>query len=174
MKSRSALSEPRDEAKTSAASHVRLSIMMSPEHANPHGNVHGGIIMRLIDEAGALAAMRHARAQVVTVVVDTITFIEPIYVGNVVTLDAEVTYTGRTSMETRVEVMAEDPITGARTFTNTAYLVYVALDPRRQPTPVPPLMITSPEEQAEWDAAAERQAYRKQQRVKEAARKGNA
>lgn len=171
MYSRSALSEAPDDAKTPAASHVRLSIMMNPEHANPHGNVHGGIIMRLIDEAGALAAMRHARAQVVTVVVDTITFIQPIYVGNVVTLDAEVTYTGRTSMETRVEVMAENPINGVRTFTNTAYLVYVALDPERRPTAVPPLVITSPEEKAEWEAAAERQAYRKQQRAREAARK---
>lgn len=157
-----------EDAKTPAQSHVRLSIMMNPEHANPHGNVHGGVIMRLVDEAGALSAMRHARAQVVTVVMDTMTFMEPIYVGNVVTLDAEVTYCGRTSMETRVLVMAEDPITGVTTTTNTAYVVYVALDNERRPQTVPPLRLTTTEEQSRHDAAEERQAYRKQQRAREA------
>jgi uncharacterized protein (TIGR00369 family) len=155
------------ELKTPSASHVRLSVMMNPEHANPHGNVHGGAIMKLVDEAGALAAMRHARAQVVTVVVDTMTFMEPIYVGNVVTLDAEVTYTGRTSIETMVEVVAEDPISGVRTRTNTGYLVYVALDELRRPIQVPQLVVTTPYERARFDAGQERQAYRKQQRARE-------
>ncbi len=156
-----------NERKTPAASHVRLSIMMNPEHANAAGNVHGGAIMKLVDECGALAAMRHARAPVVTVVMDSMTFMEPIYVGNVVTIDAEVTYAGKTSMETRVEVVAENPITGVRTRTNTAYLVYVALDQMRRPNPVPPLELTTPEERARFEAARERQEYRKRMRAAE-------
>jgi uncharacterized protein (TIGR00369 family) len=155
---------PEFDAKTPAASHVQLSVMMNPEHANPHGNVHGGVVMRLVDEAGALAAMRHARAQVVTVVMDSMTFLEPIYVGNVITLDAEVIWCGRTSMETRVAVIAEDPIMGSRTHTNTAYLVYVALDANRKPQPVPPLQLTTPEEHKRHQEAVKRQIYRKQQR----------
>ena len=91
-----------------------LSMLMNPEHANALGNVHGGVIMKLVDEAGGLAAMRHARSPVVTVAIDSMTFDEPIYVGNLVTLTAELTYIGRTSMEVRVSVAAEDPLTGAR------------------------------------------------------------
>ncbi len=140
---------------------------MNPEHANAGGNVHGGVIMKLVDEAGALAAMRHARAVVVTVAVDSMQFMEPIYVGNVVTVDAEVTYAGNTSMETRVEVTAEDPLNGGVTKTNVAYLVYVALDQQRRPRVVPPLIATTPAETLRMEAARERQAYRKQQRAKE-------
>src|SRR5512143_4116879 len=93
---RRSLGEHEAKARTVAASRVRLSQLMSPMHANAQGNVHGGEIMKLADEAGALAAMRHARSQVVTVVMDSMTFMEPIYVGNVVTLEAEVTYVGTT------------------------------------------------------------------------------
>src|SRR5579863_6887606 len=96
------------EPKTPAGSRVRLSVVMNPEHANALGNVHGGVIMKLVDEAGALAAMRHARSIVVTVAIDSMTFMEPVYVGNLVTVDAEITYVGRTSIETRVTVSAED------------------------------------------------------------------
>ncbi len=158
---------PEFDPKTPAASHVTLSLIMNPEHANIHGNVHGGVVMKLVDEAGALAAMRHARAQVVTVVMDSMTFLEPIYVGNVITLDAEVIWCGRTSMETRVAVIAEDPITGTRTHTNTAYVVYVALDAARRPQSVPPLNLTTPEEIKRNLEAKQRQQYRKLQRDKE-------
>lgn len=158
---------PEFDPKTPAASHVQLSVVMNPEHANIHGNVHGGIVMKLVDEAGAISAMRHARAQVVTVVMDSMTFMEPIYVGNLVTLDAEVTWCGRTSMETRVTVTAEDPITGSRTHTNTAYLVYVALDGERRPQEVPPLQLTTPEEIARNNEAKKRQLHRKHQRESE-------
>ena len=156
-----------EESKTPADSRVRLSIMMNPEHANAGGNVHGGVIMKLVDEAGALAAMRHARSIVVTVAVDSMTFMEPIYVGNVVTVDAEVTYAGRTSVETRVQVSADDPLNGGVTITNIAYLVYVALDQNHRPRPVPPLIAQTPDEQTRMEAARERQQYRKQQRARE-------
>ena len=110
------------------ASRIQIAQLMHPEHANLLGNVHGGWIMKLVDEAGALACMRHAQSRVVTVAIDLMVFRSPIKIGDLVLLNAEVTYTGRTSMEAEVQVQAENPITGERTNTNTAYLVYVALD----------------------------------------------
>ncbi len=148
-------------------SRVVLSMMMNPEHANALGNVHGGVIMRLVDEAGGFAAMRHSRAPVVTVAIDSMTFEEPIYVGNYVTLTAELTYTGRTSMEVRVAVTAENPLTGVQTHTNTAYVVYVAIDKNGRPRPVPPLCTETPQEQLRYQQAKERQAERKRRQSRE-------
>lgn len=162
-------------AKTIAESRVELAHLMGPGEANGLGNVHGGVIMQLADEAGALAAMRHANSYVVTVAMDSMTFIEPILVGQLVRAAAELTYVGRTSMETRIEVTAENPLTGERTRTNTAYLVYVAIDNLHRPQPVPPLAATTEEEQAAMEEARERQEYRKAQRARdEAARAARA
>jgi uncharacterized protein (TIGR00369 family) len=138
-----------------------LSALMGPQNANSYGNVHGGVIMKMVDEAGALVAMRHANRPVVTVAVDSMTFLKPIYVGNLVLCNAEMTYVGRTSMEVRVEVVAEHPLTGEATITNNAFLVYVALDENGNPTPVPDLIYETPEEQKSAEEARERQAYRK-------------
>ena len=126
-------------AKTVGASRITLSQLMHPEHANLLGNVHGGWIMKLVDEAGALACMRHAQRKVVTVAIDSMVFRQPIRIGDLIILNAEVSYAGHTSMEAEVQVLAENPITGERTHTNTAYLVYVALDDEGRSTPVPPL-----------------------------------
>jgi acyl-CoA hydrolase len=104
--------------------------------------------------------MRHAQKRVVTVAVDSMVFREPIKIGDLVTLNAEVTYTGRTSMEAEVQVMAENPITGARTHTNTAYLVFVGLDDEGRPTPVPALVTETEEEQQRMEQAQKRQAHR--------------
>jgi uncharacterized protein (TIGR00369 family) len=147
-----------------AASRVTLSQLMQPEHANLRGDVHGGWIVKLVDEAGALAAMRHAQARVVTVAIDQMRFHEPIRIGDLVVLEAEVTYVGRTSVETRVQVIAEDPVTGARTHTNSGYLVYVALDESGRPKPVPPLLAETEAESRRMAAGRERQAYRLAQR----------
>lgn len=155
------------EGKRVADSRVVLSMLMNPEHANPLGNVHGGVIMKLVDETGGLAAMRHARSPVVTVAIDSMTFEEPIFVGNLVTLTAELTYTGHTSMEVRVIVVAEDPLTGSRVHTNTAYLVYVAIDRQGRPHPVPPLLVETPEEQLRFQQAQERQRARKERHRRE-------
>lgn len=133
---------------------------MQPEHANHHGNVHGGWIMKLVDEAGALACMRHAQTRVVTVAVDSLVFREPIKIGDLVTFTAEVTYTGRTSMEAEVQVIAENPITGERTHTNTAYLVYVGLDDNDRPTVIPQLVAETEEEKARLELAKQRQQRR--------------
>ncbi|GAB4530647.1 MAG: acyl-CoA thioesterase [Anaerolineae bacterium] len=156
------------EPKHISDSRVTLSVMMGPQDTNGLGNVHGGVIMRLVDEAGGLAAMRHARRPAVTVAMDSMTFMQPIRVGMLVMFQAELTYVGRTSMEVRVQVVAENPLEGSVAVTNTAYLVFVALDEQGRPTPVPPLAYETEDEKHRAQLAQERQAYRKQQQHKEA------
>ena len=141
-------------------SRVVLAQLMQPIHANNHGNVHGGEVMRLVDEAGALACMRHAGHRVVTVAVDRMTFRQPIQLGDLVTLTAEVSYAGRTSLEAEVLVTAENPVTGECVHTNIAYLVYVALDSDGKPTSVPPLIPENEEQQERMDEGKARQEYR--------------
>lgn len=146
--------------KSVRASRVTLSQLMHPEHANLLGNVHGGWIMKLVDEAGALACMRHAQKKVVTVAIDSMTFRQPIRIGDLIILNAEVTYTGKTSMEAEVQVLAENPVTGEQIHTNNAYLVYVALDDEGHPTKVPGLIVETEEEKERMAQAQKRQAYR--------------
>lgn len=147
-----------------SASRVTLSQLMHIEHTNLLGSVHGGWIMKLVDEAGALACMRHAQKKVVTVAIDSMTFRQPIRIGDLIILNAEVSYTGRTSMEVEVQVLAENPITGERTHTNTAYLVYVALDDYGRPSQVPPLKAETEDEKRKMELAAERQKRRLEQK----------
>jgi acyl-CoA hydrolase len=144
------------------ASRVTISQLMHPEHANLLGNVHGGWIMKLVDEAGALACMRHSQRRVVTVAIDSMVFRQPIRIGDLIILNAEVSYTGHTSMEVEVQVLAENPITGEQTHTNTAYLVYVALDDEGKPTVVPQLKAETEEERRRLEKAKERQERRLQ------------
>ncbi len=141
-------------------SRVQLAQLMQPEHANNYGNVHGGWIMKLMDEAGALACMRHAQSRVVTVAVDRMTFHQPIRLGDLVTLTAEVSYVGHTSMEAQVDVIAENPVTGECVYTNTAFFVYVALGEYDRPTPVPPLIPETEEHRLRMEGGRARQAYR--------------
>ena len=152
--------------KSIRASRISIAQLMQPEHANNLGNVHGGWIMKLVDEAGALACMRHAQRRVVTVAIDSMVFRQPIRIGDLIILNAELTYTGRTSMEAEVQVQAENPITGERTHTNTAYLVYVALDDNGNPIPVPPLKAETEEEKQKMEQANERQRRRLKQNKK--------
>ncbi|HJX38888.1 MAG TPA: acyl-CoA thioesterase [Anaerolineae bacterium] len=141
-------------------SQVTIGQVMLPTDANAYGNVHGGVVMKLVDDAGAIVATRHSRSIVVTVAVDSITFLSPIYVGNLVTLTAALSYVGRTSMEVEVSVEAEDPLTGDKTHTNTAYVVYVALDQDGRPTEVPPLIAESEEERERMAKGRRRQEAR--------------
>jgi len=150
------------EPKPIRASRVQISQLMHLEHANLLGNVHGGWIMKLVDEAGALACMRHSQRRVVTVAIDSMVFRQPIRIGDLVLLTAEITYTGKTSMEVEVHVSAENPITGDRTYTNTAYLVYVALDNEGKPTAIPPIIAETDEEKLRMEQAKERQRRRLQ------------
>jgi acyl-CoA hydrolase len=108
--------------------------------------------------------MRHAQKKVVTVAIDSMTFRQPIKLGDLVILNSEVTYTGRTSMEATVEVIAENPITGERTHTNTAYLVYVALDDEGCPTTVPAVIAETEEDKHKLEQARQRQERRLKQK----------
>lgn len=150
--------------KTPRQSRVVLNTLMMPEHGNHYGNVHGGIIMKLADEAAAIAAMRHAQKRAVTVAMDSMTFRQPVQIGDLVTCTAHVTYVSKTSMEVNVEVHAENPISGQLTHTNSAYLVFVALNEAGRPAPVPPLSLETEADVAEYARGKARQEARLAQR----------
>jgi uncharacterized protein (TIGR00369 family) len=150
--------------KSPRQSQVVLNTLMMPEHANHFGNVHGGIIMKLADEAAAIAAMRHAQKRAVTVAMDSMTFKQPVQIGDVVTCTAHVTYVSKSSMEVNVEVHAENPISGHVTHTNSAYLVFVALDDAGRPGAVPPLALETDQDRAEYARGEARQKARLSQR----------
>lgn len=139
---------------------ITLQQLMLPEHANQLGAVHGGVVMKAVDEAGAICAMRHARRPCVTVCVDSMEFHYPVHVGQLLRCSARVTWTGRTSMEVEIQVEAEDVIGGTVTRTNSAYLVYVALDESGKPTSVPALRLTNDAERNLWQQALARQKDR--------------
>ena len=151
-------------SKPMRASRISIAQLMQPEHANNLGNVHGGWIMKLVDEAGALTCMRHSQCRVVTVAIDSMSFRHPIKTSDLVILNAEVTYTGNTSIEAEVQVIAENPLTGQRWQTNTAYLLYVALDEEGKPTKVPPVFAETIDEERKLAEAKERQQHRLEQR----------
>lgn len=151
------------EPKTPTASCSTLHQYMMPAHANPGGSVHGGLIMKMMDEAAAIAAMRHAQRPTVTIAVDSMTFKSPVQIGQLVTLQAKITYVRRTSMEVAVRVHAEDPVTGKIEHTNSAYFVFVALDDQRRPTRVPGLLLETDEERADFAAGERRQRHRLQE-----------
>jgi acyl-CoA hydrolase len=150
--------------KPASASAVTLSQQMDLTDANLLGNVHGGEIMKLVDTCGGLAATKHCGGPVVTVAMDEMTFIEPVFVGDVVTVKAMVNDTGRTSLEIGVRVEAENVRLGRRVHTSSAYLVYVALDRDGRPRPVPPVT-------AEDDEQVQRQREAKLRREARLARK---
>ena len=116
---------------------------MRPQDANLAGNVHGGVVMALCDEAGALAAIRHCRSRVVTAAMDRMIFLNPVYVGELLCCAASVNAAWRTSMEVGVRVEAEDISTGVITHTSSAYLTMVALDEHGKPALVPPALAES-------------------------------
>ena len=124
-----------------------LTHLMQPADANFMGNIHGGIIMKLIDEAAGACAYRFCRTRVVTAAIDRIDFHYPVQIGNLVRFMANVNYAGRTSVEVGVRVEAEDLASGSVTHTNSAYLVFVALDDSGRPIPVPPLEPAQTEQQ---------------------------
>jgi acyl-CoA hydrolase len=123
--------------------------LMELMDANAHGNVHGGVIMRMVDESAAIVAFKHSQnPKVVTARVERFDFLAPAYIGNVVSIHCAMNFVGRTSMEVGVEVMAEDIITGEVRHIASSYVIYVALDENGNPTPVPPLVPANDEEKA--------------------------
>ena len=120
---------------------------MRVSEANNSGNVHGGVIMYLCDEVAGIAAVRHSGCRVVTVAMDRMTFLHPVYVGHLLTLKATVNAAWTSSMEVGVRVEAENIRSGEVTATSTAYLTMVALDEDGRPTPVPPIAPQTPDEE---------------------------
>jgi uncharacterized protein (TIGR00369 family) len=125
---------------------VVIAQMMIPQDANPAGNIHGGVIMKLIDTAAGVAASRHARSHVVTASIDRLDFHCPVYIGDLVFFRASINMVGRTSMEVGVKVESENLLTGEVRHTSSAYLTYVALDANGRPHEVPPLILESEED----------------------------
>ncbi len=148
------------EGKAPRHSHTTMAELMMPHMANVLGNVHGGVLLGMMDRVAAVAAIRHAQRSCVTVSVDRVHFREPIHVGELVTMYSSVNYAHRTSIEVGVRVEAENVLTGQRRHTNSCYLTYVAIDPAGRPVEVPPVVPETDEEQQRFRAAATRREQR--------------
>jgi acyl-CoA hydrolase len=159
------------EPKPVAESQVLLAHWMGPTDANGSGNIHGGVIMKLADEAAGLAAVKHSRQQVVTAGMDRMAFLVPVFVGDLVTLKAMVNAAWRTSMEVGVRVEAENPRSGEVRHSNTAYMTFVALDEHGRPTTVPPALAGTPTEQRRMREAELRRTNRLAERAEMLARR---
>ena len=131
-----------------------------PNDANSLGYILGGTVMHLIDIAGAIAALRHARCPMMTAAVDGLQFLHPIKVGDLIILEAQVTAAWSTSLEVEVEVFSEETLTGVRRLTSSAYLTFVTVSREGKRLDVPGLILETPEEQARAAAANLRRAAR--------------
>jgi acyl-CoA hydrolase len=150
--------------KKSSLSKTVLTDIVLPPDTNFHGTIFGGNVMAYIDKVASIAAMRHARAMVVTASSDSLDFISPIKTGEAICLEGYVSYTRHTSMEVFVKVEAEDLITGERRLTATSYLTFVALNDQGKPTAVPPVIPESEDEIWQYEGAEERFQQRKKRR----------
>ena len=157
------------EGKRVKDSSVITAQMMIPQDANPAGNVHGGVVVKIIDEAAGVVAARHARSNVVTASIDRLDFHLPIFVGDLLFFKASLNFAGRTSMEIGVRVEAENLMTGAVSHAASAYLTYVAIDKKGRPAEVAPLIIESDEEMRRHREAKARRDTRLSERNKKAA-----
>ncbi len=134
------------EGKLVSLSRNMLAVVMNPEDANPMGNVHGGAIMKLVDTAAGVVAIRHAGKPAVTASIDRLDFLSPVFVGDLVILRANLNHVGKTSMEVGVRVESENVLTGEVRHTASAYLSFVALDAKGRPSQVPPLILETEED----------------------------
>jgi acyl-CoA hydrolase len=148
--------------KTVSESRTSMVEVVLPNDTNSYGHILGGKVMHLVDIAGAVAAFRHCRNPVVTVSVDSVRFLHPIRAGQLILLEAFVTRAFTTSLEVEVHVRSENPLTGERIETSDAFVTFVAIDKTGKPTPIPPLLPETPEEQRRYDAALERRNHRLQ------------
>lgn len=153
--------DPRAPGKTVSESQVVMGRQMMPDDTNPWGDVHGGVVMKMVDEAAGSAAIRHSRSRVATAAIDYMSFLAPARVGDLLTVMASVNDVGRTSMEVGVKVETEDMLTGEKRHVSSAYVVMVALDDLGHPTLVPPVIAETSEERRRMAAAKIRRAQRK-------------
>lgn len=141
---------------------LSMTILMTPDMANFSGNVHGGTILKYLDQVAYACASRYAGQYVVTLSVDQVVFREPIHVGELVTFLAAVNYTGRTSMEIGIKVVTEDIRRKLVRHTNSCYFTMVAVDDNGAPTAVPPLAPRNLEERQRFEAARLRRELRQE------------
>jgi uncharacterized protein (TIGR00369 family) len=153
--------QPLDMApRPASASRTRITTVMQITQANNDGNVHGGAIMRLVDEAAGIAATRHAQRRVVTASMDDMSFLSPVYIGDLLTVRATVNDAHRTSMEVGARVDVENIATREKRYVASAHLVFVALDADGRPTPIPPILAESDEERRRQAQARVRREHR--------------
>jgi acyl-CoA hydrolase len=142
-----------------------MTELVLPNDANTRGTILGGKVMHWMDMAGAIAAYRHCRKSVVTVSVDSLRFLHPVKIGELMLLEAVVTRAFRTSMEVLVEVRSEDLLTGESRRTCSGFLSFVAVDEQGKPTSVPPLIPESSKEKRRFEAAKARREHRLQENM---------
>lgn len=152
--------------KTPAESAVSTRYLVMPGQANPHGTAFGGAIIAWIDMVAAMTAERHASGEVVTANIDSISFRQPIYVGDHVVLKASVNYVGKTSMEIGVQISRQNPVTNESILATTAHLTFVALDDNKKPTAVAPIIPETDDEKRRYENAKIRVKARKELRGK--------
>jgi uncharacterized protein (TIGR00369 family) len=141
-----------------------LATLVEPSQTNPMGNIHGGVIMKLADQAGAAAAIRHAGRICVTASIDHLDFLNAVHVGDLVTLKSSVNYVHRTSMEAGVRIEAENMATGEVKHVASAYIIFVALDESCRPTPIAPVIPETDAEKRRYRQAELRFKQRKENR----------
>lgn len=143
-----------------SASRTEMTELVLPQDSNLLGNILGGRVMHMIDIAGAIAAHRHCHRQVVTASVDHLDFLNPVRVGDLIVLEAQVNRAFHTSVEVGVEVFSEDSAAGIRKHTTTAFLTFVAVDETGKPVPVPPVIAKTKVEKQRYKAAGQRRNLR--------------
>jgi acyl-CoA hydrolase len=145
-------------------SQVTLARVMGVMDANNYGDVHGGVIMRAVDEAGAVAAVRHSGGPAVTAFMDQMAFLEPVKLGDLLTTQAQVNWSGRTSMEVGVRVTAQRMGVEGEIHVSSAHLVFVAIDDEGRPRPVPPVLPQTDRDRLRFQEAEIRRTSRLERR----------
>jgi acyl-CoA hydrolase len=157
------------EAKSVDNSSVIMRHIVTMHDANNAGIMHGGVVMKHIDDAAGVVAIKHTGSNVVTASIDRLDFHNPVFIGNLLTVKACINMVGKTSMEIGVRVEAEDIITQTVRHTASAYLTFVALDENKRPAPVPPIEITTADEKRRNQEAIDRRQVRLAEKTKEKA-----
>ncbi len=152
--------------KSPSESHAEVIVRMFPSDANPAGNVFGGEILKHIDMVAGIVAQRHSQSNAVTVCMDSVNFLKPVFVGNVLRLDARINYVHNSSMEIEVGAEAEDIVTGIKTKTGTAFVTFVALDGEGKPLHVPKMSLKTDEDRAKFEEGKVRMERRIKNRAK--------
>jgi acyl-CoA hydrolase len=155
------------QSKTVRETSITMAVQMNPEDTNPVGHVHGGVIMKYVDTAAGVVAIRHARNNAVTASIDRLDFHYPVFVGDLLILKASLNFVGKSSMEVGVRVEAENLLTGEVRHTASAYLTFVALDKKGKPIPVPALQPETEEERRRNCEAVVRKKHRMEQKQRE-------